>query len=72
MANVSFRLAVEADHPAVLEISQGVYDDIDYLIWEFFNFLNDPNRRILIAEKNGKAVGLQVMHIVDEGETAIA
>ena len=71
MANVLIRLASEADLPAVLEMSKGVYGDNDYFLSEFLNFLNDPSRRILVAEKDGKVVGLQVVHIVDEGETSI-
>jgi N-acetylglutamate synthase-like GNAT family acetyltransferase len=70
MANVLIRLASEADLPAVLEMSKGVYGDNDYFLSEFLNFLNDPSRRILVAEKDGKVVGLQVVHIVDEGETS--
>ena len=72
MADVFIRLANEADFPAVLEMSKGIYGDNDYLPGEFFNYLNDSSRRIFVAEKDGKAVGLQCLHIVDEGETAIA
>ncbi|XP_028407504.1 histidine N-acetyltransferase-like [Dendronephthya gigantea] len=72
MANVVIRLANEADLPAVLEMSEGIYDGHDYFASEFRNYLNDPNRRILIAVMDDKAVGLQVMHVIDEGETAIA
>ena len=72
MADIFIRLANEADLPAVLEMSKGIYGDNDYLPGEFFNYLNDPSRRILVAEKDNKAVGLQCLHIVDEGETAIA
>ena len=72
MANVVIRLDNEADLPAVLEMSEGIYGGHDYFPQEFLNFVKDPNRRILIAEMDGKAVGLQAIHIVDEGETAIA
>ncbi|XP_028407428.1 histidine N-acetyltransferase-like [Dendronephthya gigantea] len=70
--NMITRLAKEADLPAVLEMSEGVYGGHDYFLVEFLNFVKDPSRRILIAEMDGKAVGLQAIHIVDEGETAIA
>ena len=72
MVDVFIRLANEADFPAILEMSQGIYGGNDYLPGVFFNYLNDPSRRILVAEKDGKAVGLQCLHIVDEGETVIA
>ncbi|XP_028403693.1 histidine N-acetyltransferase-like [Dendronephthya gigantea] len=72
MANVDIRLGDKSDLPAILELSKGVYGGHDYFIGEFLNYLDDPNRRILIAEKDGKAVGLQVIHIIDDGETAIA
>lgn len=72
MTNLIFRLAVETDLQAVLEISYDVYGGHDYFIGEFLNFLNDQSRRILIAEKDRKAVGLQVMQIVDGRETVIA
>ena len=72
MADVLIRIANEADLPAVLEISKGIYGDNNYFPGEFLNYLKDSSRRILIAVKDGKAVGLQVMLIIDEGETAIA
>ncbi|XP_028403817.1 histidine N-acetyltransferase-like [Dendronephthya gigantea] len=71
MANVNIRLGDKSDFPAVLEMSKGVYEGLDYFIGEFLNYLDDPNRRILIAEKDGKTVGLRVIHIIDDGETAI-
>ena len=71
MSEVLIRDAVESDLADVLEMSKGLYGNHDYFPGEFLNFLNDPSRRILVAEKAGKAVGLQVIHIVDEGETAI-
>ena len=71
MVDVFIRNAVESDLADVLEMSKGVYGNNDYFPGEFLNFLNDPSRRILVAEKAGKAVGLQVIHIIDEGETAI-
>ena len=72
MADLVIRLANEVDLPAVLEISKGIYGDNDYFPGEFLNYLKDSSRRILIAVKDGKAVGLQAIHIIDEGETAIA
>ncbi|XP_028407505.1 histidine N-acetyltransferase-like [Dendronephthya gigantea] len=72
MANVVLRVANEADLPAVLEISEGIYEGLDYFPYEFLNLLDDPNRTILIAEMDGKAVGLQVMHVIDEGEAVLA
>ncbi|XP_028407506.1 histidine N-acetyltransferase-like [Dendronephthya gigantea] len=71
MANIVIRLASEADLPAVKEVSEDVYGGHDYFLGEFLNFLNDPNRRVFIAEMDGKVVGLRAMHIIDEGETVI-
>jgi GNAT superfamily N-acetyltransferase len=71
MADILIRLADKADLPDILEMSKGIYGNNDYFPGEFLNYLNDPNRRILIADKDGKAVGLQVVHIIDEGKTAI-
>ena len=71
MADVLIRDAVESDLADVLEMSKGIYGDYDSFPGEFLNILHDPSRRILVAEKEGKAVGLQVIHIVDKGETAI-
>ena len=69
MDYVKFRLAAKTDLPDVLEMSEGVFGGIDYLPIEFLNYLRDPNRQILIAEIDGKPVGLRVLHIVDDGET---
>ena len=65
-----FCLANETDL-AVYEMSEGIYGGYDYLTLKFLNHLKDSDGRTLIAEKDGRAVGLQVMHFVDEKETVI-
>ena len=65
------RLARESDFQAILEISEGLYDGRDYLPNVFFQWLNDANRYIIIAEMESKVIGLSVLHVVDAGKTIV-
>ena len=65
------RLARESDFQAILEISEGLYDGEDYLPNVFFQWLNDANRNIIIAEMESKVIGLNVLHVVDAGKTIV-
>jgi GNAT superfamily N-acetyltransferase len=69
--NVDVRLAKESDFSAVWEMSDGMYAGLDVLPKSFLNMLDDPRHTVLVAVKDGKAVGLRVILIIEDGETAI-
>ncbi|CAB4017532.1 histidine N-acetyltransferase-like [Paramuricea clavata] len=69
--NVSVRLAVKTDLSAVWEMSEDIHAGLDTLPHSFLQMLDDPQHTVLVAVKDGKAVGLRAVLIVDDGETAI-
>ncbi len=69
--NVTVRLAVKSDLSAVWEMSEGMYAGLDPLPLRFLQMLDDPQYTVLVAVKDDKAVGLRVIFIIDDGETAI-
>jgi GNAT superfamily N-acetyltransferase len=68
--NVTVRLAVKSDLSAVWEMSEGMYAGLDTLPLCFLQMLDDPQYTVLVAVKDDKAVGLRVIFIIEEGETA--
>ena len=68
---MNVRPAVESDYEAVVELSQGIYDGLDYLPIVFHKLLTEPNRVLFVAELEGKIIGTEFIFVVDEGETAI-
>ena len=71
MSKLNVRLAVEGDYEAVVDVSQGIYDGLDYLPVVFHKLLTQPNRVLFVAELEGKIIGTEFIFVVDEGETAI-
>ena len=68
---MNVRPAVESDYEAVVELSQGIYDGLDYLPIVFHKLLTEPNRVLFVAELEEKIIGTEFIFVVDEGETAI-
>ena len=67
----TIRLAAKSDLSAVWEMSNGLYGGLDTLPYTFLHMLDDPQHTVLVVVKDGKAVGLRVIHIIENGETAI-
>jgi GNAT superfamily N-acetyltransferase len=38
----------------------------------FLQWLDEPNRRVIVAEKGGAVIGLRAFHIVDGGNTVVS
>ena len=68
---MNVRPAVESDYEAVVDLSQGIYDELDYLPVVFHEWLTQPNRVLFVAEMEGEIIGAESMFFIDEGETAI-
>ena len=69
--NVDVRLAKKTDLSAVWEMSEGMYAGLDVLPERFLHMLDDPQCKVLVAVKKDKVVGLRVVHILEDGKTAI-
>ena len=67
----TIRLAGKSDLSAVWEMSNGLYGGLDTLPYTFLHMLDDPQHTVLVVVKDGKAVGLRVIHIIENGEAAI-
>ena len=68
---MNVRPAVKSDYEAVVELSQGIYDGLDYLPVVFHEWLTQPKRVLFVAEMEGEIIGAESMFFIDEGETAI-
>lgn len=65
------RLATNNDFEDVLEMSKGIYDGRDCLPKQFHNWLQEHNKFLFVGELEGKIIGLQMIQIIDGGNTAI-
>lgn len=70
--DVQVRFARKSDLASIIELSQGIYEGHDYLPHVFLEWLDEPNRRIIVAEKGGAVIGIRAFHIVDEGKTVVS
>ena len=70
--DVQIRLARRSDLCSVIEMSEGIYEGHDYLPFVFLRWLEDPNRKIFVAERRGDVIGMRAFHIIDEGKTVVS
>ena len=67
----SVRFACEDDYESVLEISQGVYGDQDYLPNIYHTWVKDPHHLIFLGLSGKHIVGLLVANITDGDKTLV-
>jgi GNAT superfamily N-acetyltransferase len=70
--DVQIRLARRTDLASIIELSKGTYEGHDYLPLSFLQWLEEPNRRVIVAEKRGLVIGIRAFHIVDGGKTVVS
>ncbi|XP_053318858.1 histidine N-acetyltransferase-like [Spea bombifrons] len=63
--------ATAGDYEAIMDISGGIYNGVDYLPFRYYTWLNDTNRRMFVAKSEGKVVGFESFLLVDGGITAV-
>ena len=68
---LTFRLAQFGDFDAVVKLSEGIYDGLDYLPLTFHKWLQKDNLVFLLAYSGDKLIGLTACFVVDEGRTFI-
>lgn len=63
--SLAIRRARLADHAAMLHITRTVWEGHDYVPFVWDRWLRDPNGAVLVADRDGRAVGLQhaVLHL---------
>ncbi|XP_043932022.1 histidine N-acetyltransferase-like [Protopterus annectens] len=69
--DIEFCLATEADYDQVMAMSTDVYSGMDYMGHFYFSWLQEPNRMVFLAKRNGQVIALESVWIVDDGETAV-
>ena len=70
--DVQIRRARKTDLTSIIEMSKGIYDGHDYFPLVFLKWLEEPNRRIIVAEKDEVVIGIRAFHIVDNGKTIVS
>ena len=70
--DVQIRLARKTDLASIIELSEGIYEGHDYLPLAFLQWLEEPNRRVIVAEKGDAVIGIRAFHVVDGGKTVVS
>nr|XP_012614719.1 probable N-acetyltransferase 16 isoform X2 [Microcebus murinus] len=68
---LDFVVATEREFEEVLAISGGIYGGLDYLPSRYHSWLQDPDRTVVLAKRNGGVIALESVNVIDAGETAL-
>ncbi|XP_069073656.1 probable N-acetyltransferase 16 [Pleurodeles waltl] len=68
---LEFVVATEDDFEEILAMSEGIYGGLDYLPSRYHSWINEANRTVILAKKEGEVIALQSMFIVDGGATVL-
>lgn len=55
-AGLQFAVATEEDFDDIMAMSQDIYGGLDYLPTRYTNWLQETNRTVILARKQGKVV----------------
>lgn len=55
-AGLQFSVATEEDFDEIMAMSQDIYGGLDYLPTRYTNWLQETNRTVILARKQGKVV----------------
>lgn len=56
-AGLQFTVATEEDFDEIMAMSQDIYGGLDYLPTRYTSWLQETNRTVILARKQGKVVG---------------
>ncbi|KAF4089243.1 hypothetical protein AMELA_G00064290 [Ameiurus melas] len=68
---LQFTVATEEDFDDIMAISQGIYGGLDYLPTRYQAWLQETNRTVILARKQGKVIALESVCVIDDGETML-
>ncbi|KAF7706385.1 histidine N-acetyltransferase [Silurus meridionalis] len=68
---LQFTVATEEDFDDIMAISQGIYGGLDYLPTRYQAWLQETNRIVILARKQGKVIALESVCVIDNGETML-
>ncbi|CAJ1086454.1 histidine N-acetyltransferase isoform X2 [Xyrichtys novacula] len=70
-AGLQFTVATEEDFDDIMAMSQDIYGGLDYLPTRYSSWLQETNRTVILARKQGKVIALESVCVIDNGETML-
>lgn len=66
-AGLQFDVATEEDFDEIMAMSQNIYGGLDYLPTRYTSWLQETNRTVIVARKEGKVVrhGMYALRLID-------
>ncbi|KAI4797544.1 hypothetical protein KUCAC02_025011, partial [Chaenocephalus aceratus] len=68
---LQFSGATEEDFDEIMGMSQGIHGGLDYLPTRYMDWLQETNRTVIVARKQGKVIALESVFVIDDGETML-
>ncbi|XP_061092856.1 histidine N-acetyltransferase [Conger conger] len=68
---LQFSVATEEDFDDIMAMSQDIYGGLDYLPTRYQAWLQETNRTVILARKQGKVIALESVCVIDDGETVL-
>ncbi|XP_035266127.1 histidine N-acetyltransferase [Anguilla rostrata] len=68
---LQFSVATEEDFDEIMAMSQDIYGGLDYLPTRYQAWLQETNRTVILARKQGKVIALESVCVIDDGETVL-
>ncbi|XP_008286602.1 putative N-acetyltransferase 16 [Stegastes partitus] len=68
---LQFAVATEEDFEEIMAMSQDIYGGLDYLPTRYTSWLQETNRIVILARKQGKVIALESVCVIDDGETML-
>ncbi|KAG7271412.1 hypothetical protein CRUP_013662 [Coryphaenoides rupestris] len=70
-AGLQFTVATEEDFDDIMAMSQHIYGGLDYLPTRYTDWMQEANRTVVLARKQGKVIALESVCVIDDGETML-
>ncbi|XP_030193446.1 histidine N-acetyltransferase [Gadus morhua] len=70
-AGLHFSVATEEDFDEIMAMSQHIYGGLDYLPTRYGAWMQETNRTVVLARKQGKVIALESVCVIDDGETML-
>ncbi|XP_071780337.1 histidine N-acetyltransferase [Centroberyx gerrardi] len=70
-SGLQFTVATEEDFDDIMAMSQDIYGGLDYLPTRYSAWLQETNRTVILAHKQGKVIALESVCVIDDGETML-
>ncbi|CAL8241757.1 unnamed protein product [Merluccius merluccius] len=70
-AGLQFTVATEEDFDEIMAMSQHIYGGLDYLPTRYTAWMQETNRTVVLARKQGKVIALESVCVIDDGETML-